>query len=346
MPAAGLRVAVSRFFAEPERVSFLGSSSGFSGSSIVRVEARGTSWCLRAWPAGFERDRLSFVHRALRRGRASGFSGVPLLATTGEGNTVLELDGCLFDAQEWMPGEPLSGEPAWDGPTPNSVRSLGRGRLSSLTKAVAHFHRSTADLEPEHDGEKEPLSVRSVDASRELAAREVLLADVGGKAKGRARHVALRWLELLPVATEMAEGILREHPVGTVDVSVLCHGDLWASHVHFAGSNFAGLLDFESLCFCSPALDLAQLALHFDGWSASETVVDSYREVRPLGAESLAVLPAAALVDLIREGCWSLGRLYAGEGDLAPPERQTHEHNLDALLVSLEIIVAEASHPR
>ena len=141
------REAAPRFFGEPHEISPCGASSGFSGSTFARVETAGASWCLRGWPAGFEAERLRFIHRALRHSRASGFSGVVRSATTrDEGATMLDLGDRLFDAQEWLPGEPLSGRPAWDVPVPNVVRPLSQERLSSLTGALARFHRSTVDF--------------------------------------------------------------------------------------------------------------------------------------------------------------------------------------------------------
>jgi hypothetical protein len=44
----------------------------------------------------------------LSASRASGFAGVPELSETEEGETVLVLAGRLYDAQEWLAGEPLT----------------------------------------------------------------------------------------------------------------------------------------------------------------------------------------------------------------------------------------------
>jgi Ser/Thr protein kinase RdoA (MazF antagonist) len=149
----------------------------------------------------------------------------------------------------------------------------------------------------------------------------------------------LRWLELLPTVVALAESGLRRHLADALSASTLCHGDLWAPHVHFDGPAFAGLVDFEGLHFGSPAFDLAQLILHFNGWSSRDAVLEAYEGIRPLREEDLSVLPILAAVDLASEGIWSLGRLYGEKGHLAPVESRAHEANLDALLGSLEMIV-------
>ncbi len=115
---------------------------------------------------------------------------------------MLDLDGYLFDAQEWLTGDPLSGR--LQEPTPNVVRPLEPELLASLTTAVARFHRSATDLVSERD-EETPLSVRLAESARDGRVRhEALLADVQARAQGGNRRIALRWLELLPKAIALA----------------------------------------------------------------------------------------------------------------------------------------------
>jgi Ser/Thr protein kinase RdoA (MazF antagonist) len=340
-----LRDAARCFFRGPHTLSASASTSGLSGSSLARVETRGAAWCLRRWPTGFEERRLRFIHRALLHCREGGFTGVPALAKTGEGDTVLDLDGHLFDAQEWLTGDPLSGR--LQEPTPNVVRPLEPEILASLSTAVARFHRSAADLAPERDRET-PLSEHLAESARDGRVRhEALLAGVqDSRAEGGNRRIALRWLELLPIAIALAEATVSDHPLGARSVSTLCHGDLWAPHVFFAGKTFVGLADFEGLCFSSPASDLAQLIVHFNGWPARDTVVDAYKGVSPLDGEDEAVLSAAAVADLAWEGYWSLGLLYGKGPGLGLTQKETHETNLRMLLGSLELVVAEIEEYR
>lgn len=251
----------------------------------------------------------------------------------------MDLDGYLFDAQEWLTGDPLSGRLLE--PTPNVVRPLEPELLASLTTGVARFHSSAADLASERD-EETPLSLHLAESAREGRVRhEALLADVQARAEGGNRRIALRWLELLPKAIALAEATVSDHPLGARSVSTLCHGDLWAPHVFFAGKTFVGLADFEGLCFSSPASDLAQLIVHFNGWPARDTVVDAYEEVSPLDGEDEAVLSAAAVADLAWEGYWSLGLLYGEGPSLGLTQKEAHETNLRMLLGSLELVVAE-----
>lgn len=347
----GFRAAARRFFAgEPELRApgdtggsgDAGGSSGLSGSALARVEARGASWCLRRWPPGFPDGRLRFIHRVLRHARAAGFAGVPRVAATERGDTVVEVGGRLYDAQGWLAGEPLTGRRPGDRPLPNVAQKLGPDKLLPLARALAGFHRCTAGLSPQKPGEsltlEERWSGRAADVARNV---EVLSTRVRARCAGEERRVGLAWLRLLPGAVARAGQLLRDHLSGARDVSTLCHADLWASHAHFCGGAFTGFSDFEELRFGSAAFDVAQLVLHFNGWASRDAVVEAYSGTRGLSADDVALLPAAGATDLAFEGVWALGRLY-GEGPRpSSAETEAHTANLRAMLRSLEQIVCE-----
>ncbi|MDP9474576.1 MAG: phosphotransferase [Actinomycetota bacterium] len=325
-------------------LSYLGSSSGYSGSSFASVESSGGRWLLRRWPAGFEAGLLDFAHRSLAESRARGFEGVPRLASTDDGRTILELAGCLYDAQEFLPGRPLSPtRPGEGGPVPNVAVRLSRGRLRGLSEAIARFHRSTRRLAPEPDWEVIPLPQRLGELEAETdRCRATLLDGAQERAGGEERETALRWLELLPRALAAARGASEEPPGGRGG-RVLCHGDLWPAHVHFDGDTFVGLVDFESLVFAPPTLDLAQLVGHFGGWGAREVVLDAYSRIAPLGERCRAALPTEVVADLAMEGFWSLRALYGQPpADTTPVQREAHALNLGVLLKCFEEAYQEA----
>lgn len=300
------------------------------------------AWCVRRWPDGFAADRLRWIHRALRCSRDQGFTGVPDLATLEGEATILDGGGALYDAQQWLPGEPVGGRPAWAGTVANTVRSLPPGQLAALATVLAEFHRSTDALAPSAGATVRPLLDQLAETAVDLPARCAALAARAGDpldAAGRAeRAMALRWLALLPRAMMLTERVLRGHPESARAATTVCHGDLWPQHVYAVGDRFSGFVDFEHLAFGSPAGDLAQLILHFGGWGARAAVVRAYATRRALGAGERAVLPAAAVLDLVGEALWSLGLLY---GDGPPASPAAHRHNLRALLPSLELLVTE-----
>lgn len=351
--------AARQFFTAPFDFLPLGDSPGFSGSHFVRVEACGAAWCLRHWPDGFAGGRLRAIHHVLRHSRARGFTGVPALAVTAAGETVVRRDGALFDAQGWLPGLPAGGGPAWPsspprgsrrpppaGPVPNGVQPLPPAQLIALATALARFHRSTDDLVAT-DGAAglpvaplaEQFAALAASEGPDAASLEAGVSRAGGE-EGR---IARRWLALLPRAVALAGEVLRARPEAANAAAAICHRDLWAPHVFFDGPAFSGFVDFEGLAFSSPALDLAQLVLHFGGWAAREPAIRAYEREAPLEPDDRAVLPAAAILDLAGEADWSLATLYGDDSaqTSTPPAGAAHRTNLRRLLRSLESIVAE-----
>lgn len=192
--------------------------------------------------------------------RAVGFSGVPELAKTEGGETVLALADGLYDAQQWLAGESLSGPTAMDsgGPTPNVVATVSRARIASLATALARFHLSTAHLSPESADLTSPLPARLARLTEIAEARHgALRSAVQARAEGEERLVASRWLEFLRGAADLASEARGTFSERLACRYTACHGDLWPAHVHFEGDVFVGFTDFESLSFASPALDLA-----------------------------------------------------------------------------------------
>jgi Ser/Thr protein kinase RdoA (MazF antagonist) len=347
---AALREAARRFFPRPHQFLPLGESPGYSESLFARVETAEGAWCLRRWPPREGEAALRFMHQALRYSRARGVAGVPALAATPEGDTLLALDGAFFEAQGWMAGRPLAGEPLDSGARggrstrvlPNRIRTIPLAYLRELAGGLARFHRSTIGLQPAEEAQRLPLLRQMLEAVEEMADLQGPLRDaIRARARGVEREIALRWLALLPRAIELAAIALEARLAVAGDASTLCHGDLWPAHVFFADGAFSGFVDFQHLAFSAPAFDLAQLILHFNGWQMRQAALDAYRAELALGSADEAVLPIAAILDLKAEAYWSLTALYHTRDDrLHPACREAHLDNLWVLLAELELVMA------
>ncbi len=265
------------------------------------------------------------------------------MAKTAEGETFVWIAGGLHDAQEWLPGVPLSAQRPGVGSVPNLAVGIPVGCLRAISDALAHFHLSTSRLSPGCAPEIEPLGKRlgglvqaaenSVERLRDGARRHAVGADL---------TVALRWLELLPRASRIACEAVRDLPEDRA-LRVLCHADLWPAHVHFDRTAFVGFSDFESLTFAPPVVDLAQLVAHFGGWRIRREVVRTYEDVAPLGELCHAMIPLETIADLVGEGLWSLEALYsAASADISDAQQAAHALNLRSLLGCLEGACGEA----
>lgn len=89
-----------------------------------------------------------------------GFEGVPRLASTDDGQTILELSGRLYEAQEYLPAQSHFGRYPASGPLPNVAVHLPCDRRRTIAEAVARFHCSTLHLPPDTDQEVARLPER------------------------------------------------------------------------------------------------------------------------------------------------------------------------------------------
>jgi Ser/Thr protein kinase RdoA (MazF antagonist) len=307
-----------------------GVPPGYSGSAFARVEAAdGGVWLLRRWPTGFGEERLRFVHGALVESRSRGFSGVPALATTITGDSVASVGGNLYDAQSWLGGEPLGARGTGEGQLPNLACGVSAERLLVLAEALARFHQSTAGLVPLAQYRAPSLTERLRRLEAETSERRAhLLRAVRSRGTDEELETARLWLTLLPRALDAARrSAARVPPDGTSEV--LCHADLWPTHVRFESTSFAGFVDFESLAFASPALDLAQLLGHFGGWEAARSVLRSYATAAPIKVGDVMSLAPEVVADLAAEGLWALEGLYGDPSSDRAPQQAKNAHWLN-----------------
>jgi Ser/Thr protein kinase RdoA (MazF antagonist) len=317
-----LRRAAAAFFSGPYSCTLLGTSSGFSGSTFARVETNDGPWCLRRWPLETAPATLSCIHAVLRHSRSRGFRGVPRVAATAAGETVVCLDDFSFDAQEWVTGAALAASTSGASPVPNSVFPLSPESLVQVAAALADFHRSTSDLSPPPIARRPSLAQRLTAVGHDLERQRLAIEAWAGAEPGDELRELARAAALPAASANLSEG-----------TGAFVHGDLWAPHVFFSEASFSGFIDFESLAWDAPAVDLAQLILHFNGWDERAAVLEAYGDHRALTATDHALLPAAAVLDLAGEGIWSLGILAVATGQ--PPHRDRHIANLRALFPSL-----------
>ena len=337
MVALDLCLAAEAFFAAAHSCTPLGQSSGFSGSALARIETAGERWRLRRWPAETTPETLQFIHTVLRHSRARGFLGVPRLAATAAGETVVYRDGRCFDAQAWVAGAPLTIPADITAMTPNRVCPLAPEQLATMATGVAGLHRSTSDLSPPPSSRRPSLAQRLAAVAQAFDRQRVAIeAWAYAEPDGVLRQLAEAWLSVLPEAISRAAAIPAAMAVPPDATCAAVHGDLWGPHVFFDGPSFTGFVDFESLVWDAPAIDLAQVILHFNGWKERALVLDAYTAYRPLTTLDHQLLPAAAVLDLADEGLWALGTLAAAAGQL--PHRDGHIANLRALFASLHAL--------
>jgi len=251
---------------------------------------------------------------------------------------VVRVGGNLYDAQSWLGGEPLGTRESGEGPFPNLACDVSSKHLFILAEALARFHQSTVGLVPQTQYRTSPLTERLHALETKTRERHApLLRAVRSRGTDEELETARLWLTLLPRALDAARRSAERVPPDGMS-EVLCHADLWPAHVRFKGGSFAGFVDFESLTFASPALDLAQLLGHFSGWETAGAVLRSYAAVAPLKEEDVVSLSSEAVADLAAEGLWAIEELYGAPASnhVAQEVKNAHRLNLGLLFDPLQ----------
>lgn len=83
---------------------------------LARVDAPNGFWRVRRWPQGVPESDVTFSHEVLEiaQGADSGLAPGLLLTAHETPADAVRIGGRLYDAQQWLPGEPVEGaEIAW-----------------------------------------------------------------------------------------------------------------------------------------------------------------------------------------------------------------------------------------
>lgn len=297
---ADLRQAAARYFPDATNLSLVGERR-----HLLRIEAESGTWCLRRWPETTPRERIDFVHTLLETTRTAGLSFMPTVATTAEGESIVQIEGRSYDTQSWLPGRaPVREVEIADDRQRviNRPAPLSANALNAAVRSIASLHAATEDLAAHPDVPR---------ASLEAVLRAIRMTWDEQRQRlrpfaPRTPHIQ-RWIRSgEPVFDGAAESITAANFL-QLRPRVISHLNLWPAHLLLArrdgGDAVTGLVDFAEAAAASPLLDLAQLVTHFNGWSggAAEAAIGAYTDVRPLAPEERRLLPAIAGLDLLVE---------------------------------------------
>lgn len=259
----------------------LGSAGGFSGASVWHgLTAKSYDLCLKVHGQGAEAARLERVlHRWMFAARTAGLDFVPRVEFTSDGRTVIEADGRVWDAIEWMPG------------AADFLANPTDARLVAAVEALARLHEAWGRIEV-----NAPRPCPAVE--RRWAALQTWQDLIAAGWRPRpaaddpiAAHALAAW-DRLPALVPPALAALV--PSRTVSVPVQpCLCDVWHDHVLFLGDRVTGLIDYGAAKVDHVAVDLARLLGSFVPGEAERMALAlrAYQEIRPL--------PQPELVDVL-----------------------------------------------
>lgn len=288
---------------------------------IGRVTAPGGDWRVRRWPRETPDSDVTFSHEVLDIARRAAPEITPhlLLTTHDTPADAVRLDGHLYDAQQWLPGDPVEGaEIAW--PTPDARIDvpvvMPHEVFTQVITTLGRLHAASEGLATTKGAPSAALGLLpgAVEAAQRRQASSL-------RSRARFEPAIQRWLatgeRLLSTATPVIEQATEQ---GHLSTTVL-HLGMWPAHVLLRDGQVSGLLGWERAAVGSPLLDLAQATLRLRGWTedAVETTVGYYSDVRDLTPAERRLFPAVAALDVVATTGRLLEQTFLTGSDERPP---------------------------
>jgi aminoglycoside phosphotransferase (APT) family kinase protein len=289
--------------------------------NLARVSAPSGLWRVRRWPEGTPLGDVTFSHEVMQVVRDAGLTVVPALigAADGSDSATVSLGGHLYDAQRWLPGEPVATpEVAW--PTPDArieiPAPLPPRVYSEVIRTIARVHEAAATLALSRGVPSAPLSMLP-GAVRQAHARQLAAL----RPRARYEPAIQRWLATGERLMARADPMIDAAADGRERAECILHLNLWPAHVLIENGALSGLLGWERVAAGAPVLDLAQATLRLQGWS-DESVEESlgiYGEVRNMTPDERRLLPAVAALDAVATTGRLLEQIYLTPETARPP---------------------------
>ena len=299
---------------------------------------------LRIWPEGTPEKAVAKQASIMAAMHEAAGDVVPVIQPRPDNESAYTttVKDRLYSAQTWLPGRPLGrfgGYVAPDGspitvPLPESAHA--DGVISQVAAILAKTHAATESIDT--SGFPQNTLTMELDRVRRywFNERKVL----GDKAADE-RDIR-RWLRSGNRVIPTASDLIRNEVTSFRDTSVVMHHDLWPENILITGHEdervVTGVVGWRHMAAGSPVLDLAQLTVNMQGWSAAltEAIIDSYSEHRDLRPDQRRLIPAVAGLILVETVGKLLTLSYLDERMIGHEATSVMRSGMKTLLDSLE----------
>lgn len=316
---------------------------------LVHMTGASGDAVLRQWPAEMTAERIGFIADVLDAAHAAVGRQVPTIEPVPgmpDQRSVL-IQGHRYSRSPYLPGRPLGRYGGFRTPDGQSINvplheSAGAHDLvAEATRILARVHDATGAIATREDAPVATLA-SMLSSVRDLwfEQRRIL----GDKAADQ-RDIR-RWLRCGNRIIPTSSDLLRKEEALMVERSVVIHGDLWPVNVLVEGREsdrrITGIVGWSRAAAGSPVLDLAALAVHMQGWSAAmtESIVESYSDIRPLLPEQRRLVPVVASLDLVARVAGLLKLAYLDDRMIGHPAMPVLRSGMKTLLNSLETLTS------
>jgi Ser/Thr protein kinase RdoA (MazF antagonist) len=299
---------------------------------IVRFSLDDNRWLIRLLPDDQSYDRARRRHKWLASEaiEKTGFVPVP-----SPERSVIRLDSGIAEVVSDLPGRSWmhNNRLMLDGHSLHRPLPPPEGGLAVLSEAVAGLHLAS------EQADRAGVPVLTIaDHQRTQRERWTRLRDTVLQSGVQTVHTG-RWLSASERVVFASRDVLAAADFLPDQPLVVSHGDLWPTHV-LDGPGGIKLIDWGTMRFASPLIEIAQLIARFNGWTAAalEEVVESYMAVRPLTADDRRMLPVFGALDMAIETGRLLVTAYIADIDQTSQYAEAARTGAGQMLSSLESI--------
>jgi Ser/Thr protein kinase RdoA (MazF antagonist) len=274
------------------------ASGGYSGAIVWKVTSGSSCFAVRRWPrTGLTATRIRGLHRLLHHLSVSGLTFVapPIASVSGE--TLITIDGFLWQMEPWLPGEASFHSSSTD------------QKLSSAVQALAKWHKAAIRFQPTANeaawfGSKQmetsPAVLERLQIAEGWLRGELDVVMNGANTQSDFDSIAAKISQACKYALPMIQSELMQAQRLQVDLQP-CLRDVWHDHVLFEGDEVSGIIDPSACRTECIATDLARLlgSLAGDDQSMWQTALMAYERERKLSADArslIRVLDRSAVV--------------------------------------------------
>lgn len=292
---------------------------------------------LRQWPEGTTTAQIDAYNRVL-----TAMAEIPTIPSPIDGTTTVK--DRLYSAQSWLPGRALGrfgGYLTPDGdainlPLPESAHA--NNVIAQVAVIVAQAHLATEGVNHDH------LPTMTIQQTMERVRaywqkNRPILGD-----NAAAERDIRRWLRCGNRMVPTASDLIRNEQAEMRDTSVVLHNDLWPENVLIEGLEdervVTGIVDWRHMAVGSPVLDIAQMSVQMQGWSAAltEAIIESYSVQRHLRPDQRRLVPAVAGLLLVEKVGQMLTLAYLDDRMINHEASPLLRSGMKTLLDSLERI--------
>lgn len=301
-------------------------------------------YLLRQWPEGTPQKVIQRQAQVLATMNAAAGDVIPVMQPRPDDPETFTttVKDRLYSAQTWLPGRPLGrygGYVAPDGsaitlPLPESAHATDV--ISQVAGTIAKAHSASESIDKA--GFAQATLAIELDRVRRFWFNE---RKVLGEKAADERDIR-RWLRSGNRVIPTASDLIRNEINSFRDTSVVLHNDLWPENILITGQEenrtVTGIVGWRHMAAGSPVLDLAQLSVNMQGWSAAltESIIDSYSEHRELRPDQRRLIPAVAGLILVESVGKLLSLSYLDDGMIGHEATSVMRSGMKTLLDSLE----------